>query len=261
MSIRNSVVIPLCLALLGGCASTAKLPHLGLPTELPIGYRLNVQQGNVLKQKMLAQLEPGMEKKKVLFIMGTPSIQDTFHKDRWDYVYTFQRGRDVPKQRRVTLYFKDDKLVRVEGDVKAADSPLFVDKGQEGAVRVPPGQKPGILTKAVDALPFIGEKPFKPRKPEKDPDAALIVQQPEPQLPEEPAAEAGAAQEPQIAESLDDPSEKKAAPKKKGFFSRLFRPKDDRLEDVDAEDIDDDVRKNPKMQSDTEARAPAQGRR
>ena len=238
------------MASLAGCASAPKLPHFGLPAELPIGYRLNVQQGNVLKQQMLAQLEPGMEKKKVLFIMGTPSIQDTFHSDRWDYVYTFQRGRETAKQRRVTLYFKDDKLARVEGDVKAADGPLFVDKGQESAIKVPPGVKPGVLTRAVDALPFIGEKPFKPRDAGKEPDADLIVQQPappepveqpEPAVPEEPAVAATAA-----------PAAPQATTRKKGLLARLFTPKDDRLDDVDAEDIDDDVRRNPKTQSEAE---------
>ena len=240
------------MAAMAGCANTPKLPRLGLPTDLPIGYRLNVQQGNVLKQQMLAQLEPGMEKKKVLFIMGTPSIQDTFHKDRWDYVYTFQRGRETAKQRRVTLYFKDDKLLRVEGDVRPADGPLVVDKGQESAIKVPPGVKPGVLTRAVDALPFVGEKPFKPKAPEKDPDADLIVQQPEPPLAAE-QAEPAVPEEPAVAEA-ETAAASPAKVKKKGFFARMFTPKDDRLDDVDAEDIDDDVRRNPKRQSESEQR-------
>ena len=253
MIARKLLLLSCCAAALAGCANTPKLPHLGLPTELPIGYRLNVQQGNVLKQQMLAQLEPGMEKKKVLFIMGTPSIQDTFHSDRWDYVYTFQRGRETAKQRRVTLYFKEDKLARVEGDVKSAVGPLLVDKGQEAAIKVPPGEKAGVLTRAVDALPFIGEKPFKPRKAAKEPDADLIVQQPTPPEPEA-QPEPAMPEEPVVADATE-PAAAKAKPKKKGFIARLFTPKDDRLDDVDAEDIDDDVRRNPKTQSEAEQKA------
>ena len=252
MTFRKLFCLTFCLASLAGCASAPKLPRLGLPTELPIGYRLNVQQGNVLKQQMLAQLEPGMEKKKVLFIMGTPSIQDTFHTDRWDYVYTFQRGRETAKQRRVTLYFKDDKLARVEGDVKAADGPLFLDKGQESAIKVPPGVKPGVLTRAVDALPFIGEKPFKPRTAEKEPDADLIVRQPAPPAPAE-QPEPSAPEEAVVADAAE-PAAPLGKTRKKGFLARLFTPKDDRLDDVDAEDIDDDVRRNPKTQSESEQR-------
>lgn len=257
MIIRNSLALTCCLAVLAGCANAPKIPRFGLPTELPIGYRLNVQQGNVLKQQMLAQLEPGMEKKKVLFLLGTPSIQDTFHKDRWDYVYTFQRGRETPKQRRVTLYFKDDKLERVDGDIKPAAGPMTVDKGQESAIRVPPGVKPGVLARAVDALPFVGEKPFKPRAAEKEPDADLIVQQPEPPPPPEPA-EPAMPEEPAVVDASQDGAETKTK-RKKGFIARLFTPKDDRLddvEDVDAEDIDDDVRRNPKTQSEAAQRAP-----
>ena len=246
MSLRNSVPV-ICLSLLlAACSRTPTLPRLGLPTELPIGYRLNIQQGNVLKQEMLAQLQPGMEKKKVLFIMGTPSIQDTFHRNRWDYLYTFQRGRDAPKQRRVTLYFDGDKLARVEGDVKAADGPLVVNTRGDSTVQVPPGQKPGIFSKAVDALPFVGDKPGKPRKVKEDEDDKLLVKQPEPVVAEEPEQPA-AAEEPAAVETADTAA--KPVRKKKGFFRRMFTPKDDRLDDVDAvdaEDVDDDVRKNPK---------------
>ena len=79
-------------------------------------HRLDVQQGNIIKDDMLEQLIPGISKRQVRFIMGTPLIQDPFHKDRWDYVFTMQPGdkRKITEYRRVTVYFKDDKLVKID---------------------------------------------------------------------------------------------------------------------------------------------------
>ena len=86
-----------------------------LPTIKP--YKLDVQQGNVVTSKMLLQLRPGMTKSQVRFIMGTPLIQDSFHGNRWDYVYQMREKGKVVEQRRVILDFEGDALKVVRGDV------------------------------------------------------------------------------------------------------------------------------------------------
>ena len=91
-------------------------------SNVPLGvYRVDVQQGNVLSEEMLAQLTPGMEKRKVRFLLGTPMLVDTFNQDRWDYIYTFARGGGTIEQRQVTLFFEDERLARIEGDVHRGD--------------------------------------------------------------------------------------------------------------------------------------------
>ncbi len=101
-------------------------------------YRIDVQQGNVITQDMLAQLHPGMEKDKVRFIMGTPLMVDVFHQDRWDYVYSMQPKGGTRQQRRVSLYFdKDNKLARLDGDIKAATHPLQAEERRDVSVSVP----------------------------------------------------------------------------------------------------------------------------
>jgi outer membrane protein assembly factor BamE len=85
-------------------------------------YRIDLQQGNVVTQDMVNRLEPGMEQRKVLFIMGTPLITDAFDPERWDYVYTFQPGGGQRVQRRIALVFRDARLVRIEGDIEASAS-------------------------------------------------------------------------------------------------------------------------------------------
>jgi outer membrane protein assembly factor BamE len=80
-------------------------------------HKLDVQQGNVVTQEMLEQLKTGMTRSQVRFVLGTALIADPFHADRWDYVYYFRKGRGgAVEQRRLTLLFRGDALVRIEGD-------------------------------------------------------------------------------------------------------------------------------------------------
>ena len=149
---------------LAGCARhelprPADLPSFG---DLPFVHRIDVQQGNVVTQEMIAQLAVGMDKKKVNFVMGSPIILDTFHSDRWDYLYSFQPGHGHAERRRITLYFADEKLARIEGDVKPASGKLIVDTRQDMTVEVPGDFKPGIVTRIKNKLPFVGEKKLPP---------------------------------------------------------------------------------------------------
>ena len=85
-------------------------------------YRQDIPQGNFFKAEDAAQLAAGMTREQVQFVMGTPMIADPVHPDRWDYVYVLQKeGRRV-EQRHIVVIFKDDKLQRIEGDVKPAPS-------------------------------------------------------------------------------------------------------------------------------------------
>ncbi len=78
---------------------------------------MEITQGNIVTSKMLSQLKPGMSKSQVKFIVGTPLIQDMFHKDRWDYFLQQIVDGKIIEQRRVIIDFKDDKLINVGGDV------------------------------------------------------------------------------------------------------------------------------------------------
>ena len=80
-------------------------------------YKIDIPQGNEINSEMLMQLKPGMTKSQVRFVLGTPLIQDTFHQERWDYVYAM-RVRDILVERRhVILNFEDDKLKNITGEV------------------------------------------------------------------------------------------------------------------------------------------------
>jgi len=78
-------------------------------------YKQNIQQGNAIEQDDLDELYVGMNERQVLFVLGTPSVKDPFHPDRWDYVQTFSRRGNDPVQRTVTLRFKDGLLTEIDG--------------------------------------------------------------------------------------------------------------------------------------------------
>ncbi len=74
-------------------------------------YRPDLQQGNIVTQDMLNQLQPGMTMEQVRFIMGAPILVNTFDPARSDYVYTFRHNNDPVQYQRVTLQFQDGRLV------------------------------------------------------------------------------------------------------------------------------------------------------
>ena len=78
-------------------------------------YRPDIQQGNFVSQEMIEQVKVGQTREQIMFILGTPLLQDVFHKDRWDYPFYLARGNGELTTSRVTLYFKDDKLERFDG--------------------------------------------------------------------------------------------------------------------------------------------------
>jgi outer membrane protein assembly factor BamE len=104
------------------CWLAAGLAGCSIPNPFAV-YRMEVQQGNFVSQEMVAQLKPGMTRDQVRFVMGTPLVTDVFRPDRWDYVYMRRRAnaREL-EERRVTLFFENDRLARVEGDVVAGDA-------------------------------------------------------------------------------------------------------------------------------------------
>lgn len=109
----------------------------------PLLHKIDIQQGNVVDQEMLDQLKPGMDKKQVKFIMGTPVLIDPFHSERWEYIYSFQEDGTVREQRHITLHFENDKLAYISGDIEISNIPRQEYKiiTEEDAIIVPISDK------------------------------------------------------------------------------------------------------------------------
>ena len=77
-------------------------------------YRVDVVQGNVVTQEVMALIQPGLGRAQVREILGTPLPADPFHANRWDYVFTIRR-QGVPDQKRnITVFFENDVVARFD---------------------------------------------------------------------------------------------------------------------------------------------------
>lgn len=82
----------------------------------PSFYRLDVRQGNVLEQEQIDRLQPGMTKRQVQNLLGSPAITDPFRQNRWDYIYIFYPSGDSQRgqRRHITLHFEGELLARID---------------------------------------------------------------------------------------------------------------------------------------------------
>jgi len=76
--------------------------------------RITIQQGNLLTAEKIEHLKLGTSKADAALIMGTSLINPLFNQDRWDYAYTWQNRSGDMKIRTVILYFKNDKLIKID---------------------------------------------------------------------------------------------------------------------------------------------------
>lgn len=107
--------------------------------SFPGVYKIDVQQGNVVTQDMIDQLRPGMTRSQVRFIMGNPLLTDTFHANRWDYLYSIQPGGGKRLQERVSVIFNgNDQLAGLSGDFMPGVSRDEAILGQDGASTAAP---------------------------------------------------------------------------------------------------------------------------
>ena len=100
-------------------------------------YRINIQQGNFLDQAAVEQVQPGMTRSQVRYLLGTPMVADSFNKERWDYIYYLKKGRTRHvDSRRVTVYFEADKVARLDKptDAEAAAQDASAAKIKNGRI-------------------------------------------------------------------------------------------------------------------------------
>jgi outer membrane protein assembly factor BamE len=91
-------------------------------------YRIDIVQGNFVSREAAAQLREGMTRDQVRFILGTPLLNDIFHANQWDYVFAFRRGSSlVVQQRRYTVQFDGDRLVKFGGDDLPSEYELIAE--------------------------------------------------------------------------------------------------------------------------------------
>jgi outer membrane protein assembly factor BamE len=143
--------VALLAGLSSGCSSLQSSDNfLGVITP----YRVEVVQGNVLTKEQVALVKPGLTRAQVRDVLGSPLLTDTFHANRWDYVFTIKRQGAEPQQRSVVVLFDGDKMASINAPelpgerdfVESIDTfktsrnapPLALTEEQLKALPVPP---------------------------------------------------------------------------------------------------------------------------
>ena len=108
-------------------------------------YHMPIQQGNFLEQRAVEQLQVGMTRSQVRYLLGTPMVPDSFDRERWDYLYYLKLGNMSTNilHRHLIVYFQDEKVARF--DNKDAQAMPEADKRiVEPGVVVTPDKKPSV---------------------------------------------------------------------------------------------------------------------
>lgn len=150
-NVMSRLIISLFAAL---CMTACTVSKWGLV------HRIDVQQGNVITQDVVNQLKPGMTRRQVQYLAGSPMIVDVFHQDRWDYVYRYTEGYGEPVTEHITLYFENDVLARISGTLRPSSDPADArDTRAHETHTVPPQDRtpPGIFSRFWRWITFRSE--------------------------------------------------------------------------------------------------------
>lgn len=133
--------------------------------SFPGVHKIDIQQGNVVTQDMVDQLRPGMTTRQVRFIMGTPLITDTFHSNRWDYLYSIQVAGGTRKQERISIVFDDNnELQGLGGDFvpgTSRDQAILEQSENEALETSKSTKKPQVISVPVTLKPQVIIVPIK----------------------------------------------------------------------------------------------------
>jgi outer membrane protein assembly factor BamE len=121
-------------------------------------YRMDIVQGNVVTREQVALIKPGMPRALVRDILGTSLLVSVFHATRWDYVFTLERQGAESQTRRVTVFFNNDVVERIESDTLPTEADFAAT----------------LQSKPIKgALPLLEAAPDKLRQPPATPPAAM----------------------------------------------------------------------------------------
>jgi outer membrane protein assembly factor BamE len=141
----KNILISLILVLsLAGCSGLSDFSLVHTP---------DIQQGNIVTPEMVAELKPGMSKRQVRFVLGTPMLVDVFHQERWDYPFTMKKRNEPIEIKRFSVYFTGDQLASFEGDINPAADIEVSKAKQEIIVSVPDyeGDK-GLIERGLNLI-------------------------------------------------------------------------------------------------------------
>ncbi len=122
--IKLFILLITCVLSLNGCQN-----KLG---KLLTVYKIDIQQGNAIEAEAVNKIILGMSKEQVRFVLGNPLIVDSFHPDRWDYIYHFTPGYGEQQRKQLSLIFDRGEIIEIiKHDIPASDTTIAEAEGSK----------------------------------------------------------------------------------------------------------------------------------
>jgi len=112
----RSLLISALLLILVGCG--------GDPFWLPRAHRITIQQGNLLSERQLNEIQVGMDQEAVRTVLGAPLANTLLHENRWDYLYTRAPAGAAIEAKRLAIFFEDATVARIDSNADETSGEL-----------------------------------------------------------------------------------------------------------------------------------------
>ena len=104
-ALRSRIILLFLLfGFIGGCSNTSIFKP----------FFITLDQGNIFTQEQVDAIELGMSSRQVRFLLGTPTVVDTFNPNRWDYFYTITEKNELSIKQHLTILFDEDRVVEIK---------------------------------------------------------------------------------------------------------------------------------------------------
>ena len=118
----KKITLILPILILSACSSSPYIPNLPDFSDTissisevlaPEIYKKDINQGSVLRVEKYNEIKLGMTQDEVIMLIGTPSIDDVFHKNQWEYIHHSILKNNEVLSIRITLLFDEGKLIDI----------------------------------------------------------------------------------------------------------------------------------------------------
>ena len=118
----KKITLILPILILSACSSSPYIPNLPDFSDTissisevlaPEIYKKDINQGSVLRVEKYNEIKLGMTQDEVIMLIGTPSIDDVFHKNQWEYIHHSILKNNEVLSFRITLLFDEGKLIDI----------------------------------------------------------------------------------------------------------------------------------------------------
>lgn len=81
--------------------------------QMILGYKPNIQQGNILTPEDMNSIHKGMSQLEVINKLGDPILVNVFNRDTYDYVYSYSSARTKMTSNKFIIKFVDNQVSNI----------------------------------------------------------------------------------------------------------------------------------------------------